>query len=88
MALVRRKTILLAFVLGRTSDWASKDGPYDYQKKSYSLVDLFDTDRADHWAVGTLEWLQRYAPFTPSHLFVPLSALSATIPLMTTKTSP
>ncbi|KAF8130925.1 hypothetical protein K438DRAFT_2032079, partial [Mycena galopus ATCC 62051] len=42
-----------------TSDWTHKDGKYNYEKLFANVVDLFEVDETDVWAVETLEWLTR-----------------------------
>ncbi|KAJ7868069.1 hypothetical protein B0H14DRAFT_2572560 [Mycena olivaceomarginata] len=42
-----------------TSDRTHKDGKYNYEKLFANVVELFEADEADTWAVETLEWLTR-----------------------------
>ncbi|KAJ7146244.1 hypothetical protein C8R44DRAFT_845460 [Mycena epipterygia] len=41
-----------------TSDWATKDGNYNYVKLFDSIVALFETDPTDAWVVDTVKFLQ------------------------------
>ncbi|KAJ6560663.1 hypothetical protein B0H10DRAFT_1966900 [Mycena sp. CBHHK59/15] len=41
-----------------TSDWATKDGPYNYDKLFKSIVKLFE-DPTDSWVIETLDWYQK-----------------------------
>ncbi|KAJ7668961.1 hypothetical protein B0H17DRAFT_1209840 [Mycena rosella] len=39
-----------------TSDWADKDGAYNYEKLFNSVVELFESDTTDPWVTETLQW--------------------------------